>query len=51
MLQFGLTPRTFGLTSPQFDSQNADKNSGLSAFLKAFLASLAEFESLVTAGP
>lgn len=44
-------PSTFGLTSPQFDWQNADRNVGLSACLRALLTRLATLINLVARLP
>lgn len=44
-------PRTFGLTSPQFDWQNADTKAGLSACLRAPLTRLATLNVLVAGLP
>lgn len=44
-------PRTFGLTSPEFDWQNAATNLGLSAFLGAPLTRLVTLDVLVAGLP
>lgn len=44
-------PRTFGLTSPQFDWQKADTNPGLSACRRAPLTRFATLKVLVAGSP
>lgn len=44
-------PRTLGLTSPEFDWQNAATNLGLSTFLGAPLTRLVTLEVLVVGLP
>jgi len=44
-------PSTLGLTSPQFDWQNADTNPGLSACLRAPLTRLATLRIFVAGRP